>query len=130
MRKNRKDKPPKNTDSVEFRRWMAEKLDGRTLRYILERDESGDRVIAKGGILSNYEGLFSVISGEICRLSVGREANRADEHCRGKQVFPFGRGKTVRTDGSCEYTGRVDERQLSHRRQSRLLVAAVARQPF
>ena len=64
MRKNRKDKPPKNTDSVEFRRWMAEKLDGRTLRYILERDESGDRVIAKGGILSNYEGLFSVISGE------------------------------------------------------------------
>ena len=62
--KKKKDKPPKNTDSVEFRRWIAEKLDGHTLRYILERDESGDRVIAKGGVLSNYEGMFSVISGD------------------------------------------------------------------
>ena len=34
--KKKKDKPPKNTDSVEFRRWIAEKLDGHTLRYILE----------------------------------------------------------------------------------------------
>lgn len=62
--KNKKDKPPKDTDSVEFRRWMAEKLDGHSLRYILERDEKGDKVIAKGGVLSNFEGNFSVISGE------------------------------------------------------------------
>lgn len=63
--RKRKDKPPRNTDSPEFRLWMAEKLDGRTLRYILEREENGEeRVLAKGGILSNYEGNFSVISGE------------------------------------------------------------------
>lgn len=61
----KKDKPPKNTDSPEFRRWMAEKLDGRSLRYILERDANGtDTVIAKGGVLSNFEGKFCVISGE------------------------------------------------------------------
>lgn len=61
----KKDKPPKNTDSVEFRRWMAAKLDGRSLRYILERDENGNEsVIAKGGVLSDFEGRFSVISGD------------------------------------------------------------------
>lgn len=61
----KKDKPPKNTDSPEFRLWMANKLDGRSLRYILERDASGNEaVIAKGGVLSHYEGRFSVISGD------------------------------------------------------------------
>ncbi|MBE6578207.1 MAG: hypothetical protein E7651_00190 [Ruminococcaceae bacterium] len=61
----RKDKPPRNTDSAEFRLWMAKKLDGRSLRYILERGEdSVERVIGKGGVLSLYEGEFSVISGD------------------------------------------------------------------
>lgn len=61
----KKDKIPKNTDSVEFRRYMAKKLDGRSLRYILERDANGNEaVIAKGGVLSDFEGKFSVISGD------------------------------------------------------------------
>ncbi len=61
----KKDKPPRNTDSTEFRLWMAKKLDGRSLRYILEREENGvERVIGKGGVLSLYEGNFSVISGD------------------------------------------------------------------
>lgn len=61
----KKDKPPRNTDSAEFRLWMAKKLDGRSLRYILEREENGvERVIGKGGVLSLYEGNFSVISGD------------------------------------------------------------------
>ncbi len=63
--KKKKDKPPRNTDSPEFRLWMAQKLDGKSLRYILERGEDGtERVIAKGGVLGNFEGTFSVISGD------------------------------------------------------------------
>lgn len=59
-----KKKTPKNTDSPEFRRYMCEKLDGRALKYILERDpEKGDYVIGKGGVLSLYEGDFTVVCG-------------------------------------------------------------------
>ena len=59
-----KKKTPKDTDSVEFRLHMCEKLDGRSLKYILERDpEKGDRVIGKGGVLSLYEGDFTVVCG-------------------------------------------------------------------
>ncbi len=55
-------KSPKDPDSPEFRFYMCEKLDGMSLKYILERDaENGDRVIGKGGVLSLYRGEFSVI---------------------------------------------------------------------
>ena len=78
--RKKKEKPPRNTDSPEFRLWMAEKLDGRTLRYILEREENGvERVIAKGGILSNFEGNFSVISGEKTLFRVTSSELRAWE---------------------------------------------------
>lgn len=61
----KKDKPPKNTDSAEFRLYMCKKLDGRGLKYILERGEDGvDTVIGKGGVLSLFNGEFSVVSGD------------------------------------------------------------------
>ena len=42
----KKDKPPKDTNSPEFRLYMCKKLDGMSLKYVLERDpEKGDRVI-------------------------------------------------------------------------------------
>ncbi len=57
----KKKKTPKE-DTPEFRLYMCAKLDGMSLKYILERDpEKGDRVIGKGGILSLYKGDFSVI---------------------------------------------------------------------
>ncbi len=57
-----KKKPPKDTDSPEFRLYMCRKLDGRALKYVLERDaEKGDYVIGKGGVLSLFEGDFSVL---------------------------------------------------------------------
>lgn len=60
----RKKKPPKDTNSREFRLYMCQKLDGMTLKYVLERDpEKGDYVIGKGGVLSLYEGDFSVVCG-------------------------------------------------------------------
>lgn len=60
-----RDKPPKNTESVEFKRWMAKKIDGKLLRYILERGEdSVEIVIGKGGFISVLEDELSVICGE------------------------------------------------------------------
>lgn len=58
----KKKKPPKDTNSPEFRLYMCNKLDGMSLKYILERDpEKGDYVIGKGGVLSLYNGDFSVV---------------------------------------------------------------------
>lgn len=59
-----KDKPPKDTNSPEFRLYMCRKLDGHTLKYILEREEDAtEKVIGKGGILSLYNDNFSVVCG-------------------------------------------------------------------
>lgn len=61
----KKDKPPKDTSSVEFKRWMAKRLDGRAVRYALERDESGTEIIiGRGGLVSTVDGVLSVICGE------------------------------------------------------------------
>ena len=60
----KKDKPPKDTDSVEFKRYMANKLDGRLVRYVLEKGETNDKIIGKDGFISVYGEDISVICGE------------------------------------------------------------------
>lgn len=60
----RKEKIPKDTNSVEFKRYMAKKIDGKKLRYVLEREADSDRVIGKDGFLSLYNDELSVICGE------------------------------------------------------------------
>ncbi|MDL2287495.1 hypothetical protein LJB90_02915 [Eubacteriales bacterium OttesenSCG-928-G02] len=59
----RKDKPPKDTNSVEFKRFMANRLNGKNLRYILERENDTSKVIGKDGFISVNEGILSVICG-------------------------------------------------------------------
>ena len=61
----RRDKPPKNTKSIEYKRWMANRIDGKLIRYVLERGSDGvEVVIGKGGFLSVVDGELSVICGE------------------------------------------------------------------
>ncbi|NLN56247.1 MAG: hypothetical protein GX148_08130 [Clostridiales bacterium] len=60
----KKDKPPKDTNSVEFRRYMAKKLNERKIRYVLEKEETVNRVIGKDGFFSVFGGEISVICGE------------------------------------------------------------------
>lgn len=60
----KRDKPPKDTDSVEFKRYMANKLNGKTVRYVLEKEESHNRIIGREGFISVHEGELSVICGE------------------------------------------------------------------
>lgn len=70
------EKPPKNTDSPEFRLYMCRKLDGKGLRYVVEKGENGvDKVLGKHGVISFYEGDLSVICGEKTVFS-----------CRGEDV--------------------------------------------
>lgn len=61
----KKDKPPKDTNSPEFRLYMCRKLDGMYLKYVLERSDDGtETVLGKNGVISLYEGDFSVVCGE------------------------------------------------------------------
>lgn len=62
-----KDKPPKNTDSVAFKRYMAEKLNGKHIRYALEREaDNTEKIIGREGFLSVSGDEFLVIaSGDV-----------------------------------------------------------------
>jgi len=60
----KKEKIPKDTSSVEFKRYMAKKIDGKKIRYVLERENDNDRVIGKDGFLSLYNDELSVVCGE------------------------------------------------------------------
>ena len=60
----KRDKAPKDTESVEFKRYMARRLDGRAIRYVLEKCETNDKIIGKDGFISVYGEDISVICGE------------------------------------------------------------------
>ncbi len=60
----KKEKIPKDTSSVEFKRYMAAKLNGRHVRYVLERQDNCDKVVGKDGFISVYGEDLSVICGE------------------------------------------------------------------
>lgn len=59
----KKDKPPKDTKSVGFKRYMAAKLNGRSIRYVLQREDNSDRVIGKDGFIAVTDGILSVNCG-------------------------------------------------------------------
>lgn len=63
----KKDKPPKDTDSVAFKRYMAEKLNGKHIRYVLEKEaDYTERIIGRDGFLSISGDEFLVVgSGDV-----------------------------------------------------------------
>ncbi len=61
----RKDKPPKDPNSPKFKRYMADRLDGMHIRYLLERDEKGEeRIIGREGFIHVSGDELAVICGE------------------------------------------------------------------
>lgn len=62
--KNPFKKPPKDTNSVKFRRYMAKTLDGRALQYVIERENDTDTVIGHHGCITVKNGVLSVVSFE------------------------------------------------------------------
>ncbi|MGI6717518.1 MAG: hypothetical protein ACOX3X_10165 [Eubacteriales bacterium] len=60
----RKNKPPKDTDSVEFKRYMAAKLNERKVRYVLEKEETVSKVIGREGFITAFGDEISVICGD------------------------------------------------------------------
>lgn len=60
----RKEKPPKNTDSVKFKRWMAQHLNEKHLRYVFERgDDNVERVLGQEGFTAVVGDDFVVHAG-------------------------------------------------------------------
>lgn len=59
----RKEKPPKNPNSYKFKLWMADKLNGKHIKYLIERDGNEERVIGRNGFIS-VVGNDLVISAE------------------------------------------------------------------
>ena len=65
----RKDKPPKDTESVQFKRWMANKLNEKHIRYVLERENNEERIIGR-------DGFISVVGNDLVVIADGTEKIR------------------------------------------------------
>ena len=66
----RKDKPPKDTESVQFKRWMADKLNEKHIRYVLEREDNyEERIIGR-------DGFISVVGNDLVVIADGTEKFR------------------------------------------------------
>ena len=65
----RKDKPPKNTNSPRYKRWMAEKINEKHIRYVVEREENDERIIGR-------DGFISIVKNDLVVMSDGEEKFR------------------------------------------------------
>ncbi len=85
----RKDKPPKNTNSVKFKRWMADKLNEKHLRYVLERGENNDeRIIGQ-------EGFISIVGNDLVVHASGQEKFRTPIDTMSAWEFMSLQGATI-----------------------------------
>ncbi len=85
----RKDKPPKNTNSVKFKRWMADKLNEKHIRYALERLENGEERIL------GQEGHISVVKGDLVVYAGGVEHFRTPVDTMSAWEFMSLQGATI-----------------------------------
>jgi hypothetical protein len=61
----RKDKPPKDPNSPKFKRYMADRLHEKHIRYLLERDSKGEeKIIAREGFIHVSGDELAIICGE------------------------------------------------------------------
>lgn len=86
----KKDKPPKNTDSVQFKRWMANKLNEKHIRYLLERGENNEeRIIGR-------EGFMSVVGNDLVVIADGKEKFRTPIDSMSAWEFLSLQGATIK----------------------------------
>ncbi len=85
----RKDKPPKNTDSVKFKRWMAEKLNEKHIRYVLERLPNNEELVV------GQEGFISVVKGDLVIQASGKEQFRTKVDTMSAWEFMSLNGATI-----------------------------------
>ena len=75
---SRKKRPPKDTSSVEFKRYMAERISDKLIKCVLERNaDYTDTVIGKSGFFALKNGILEIISegntvfcGEVDNLTI------------------------------------------------------------
>ncbi|MBR6594781.1 MAG: hypothetical protein IKK83_06320 [Clostridia bacterium] len=65
----RGNKPPKDTKSVKFKRWMADKINEKHIRYLIERVGNQEKVIGR-------EGFISVVGSDLVIIADGVEKFR------------------------------------------------------
>ena len=71
-------KPPKDTSSPEFKRYMAERISDKLIKCVLERNEDyTDTIIGKSGFFAYKDGILEIISegrtvfcGEVDTLTI------------------------------------------------------------
>lgn len=56
-----RDKPPKNTESLAYKKYMAKKLNGQHLEYVLEKEDNEERIIGKNGSVNVRNGELIVM---------------------------------------------------------------------
>ena len=60
---SRKRRPPKDTSSVEFKRYMADRISDKLIKCVLERNEDyTDTIIGKSGFFAVKDGLLEIIT--------------------------------------------------------------------
>ena len=57
-------KPPKDTNSFAYKKYMANKLDGKHIQYSLEKIGDDERIISKGGSINVRDGELIVNGSE------------------------------------------------------------------
>ncbi len=65
----RKDKPPKDPNSVKYKRWMADRLNEKHIRYVSERTGYNEKIIGK-------DGFISVSKNDLVVMASGKEVFR------------------------------------------------------
>lgn len=64
MFKRFRKKPPKNTSSLAYKKYMAKKIDGKHIEYALEKQGEEERIISKGGSINLRDGELIVNGSE------------------------------------------------------------------
>lgn len=78
---------PKNEDSPAFRREMAKKLDGKHIRYVVERVDNEDNIIGRAGGLNIKGDEFLVFSSGLVIFRAQIDDLKASELMSGNGVI-------------------------------------------
>lgn len=84
----RKEKPPKNPDNYKYKLWMANKINEKHIRYLLEREGDDERVIGR-------DGFISIVGKDLVVMADGEEKFRTPIELMSAWEFMSLQGVTI-----------------------------------
>lgn len=93
----RRERPPKNTNSYKYKLWMANKLNEKHIRYLIEREDTDERIIGR-------DGFISIVGDDLVIMADGEEKMRTPIRQMSAWEFMSLQGVTV--TGFDEITGK------------------------